>query len=152
MDQYDRKIIRELQQNGRITNQQLSERINLSPSPCLKRLRDLEASGMIQGYTALVDQEAFGLAVTAFVRITLADHSETTVKRFEGAIKKLDEVQDCYMTAGQADYILRIIIGDLAAYETFVRSSIHNIPGVQSIDTSFAYSVVKRSTIFPSPD
>lgn len=149
MDRHDCEIIRQLQNNGRITNQALAEKINLSPSSCLKRLRDLEASGVITGYTALVDQEIYGLAVTAFMRITLLDHNENTIAGFEHEIRKLDEVQDCHLIAGGADYMLRIIISDLKAYEKFVRLHIQTIFGVQSIDTSFAYGVIKRSTVFP---
>ncbi len=149
MDSFDRKIIRELQQNGRITNQKLSDTIGLSPSPCLKRLRDLESSGVLLGYTAQVDQVAYGLPITAFVRVRLSDHNEETVASFEARIGEIERVQDCYLIAGEADYLLRIVIEDFNTYEEFIRRRIQRLTGVASIDTSFAYGVVKRSTVFP---
>lgn len=149
MDDFDTKIIRELQQNGRLSNQTLSERINLSPSPCLKRLRHLESTGMISGYTATVDQKAYGFPITAFVRIRLNAHSEKAIARFETEIDKIDEVQDCYLIAGEADYLLRIISESLSAYENFIRRRIQTIPGIASIDTSFAYGIVKKSMVYP---
>lgn len=149
MDDKDRQIIRELQADGRLSNQDLAERVNLSPSPCLRRLRNLEAAGVITGYTALVDQKAFGLPITAFIRIRLERHSEVVVKAFDDHIARVDEVLDCYLLAGGDDYLLRVIVGSLEAYEDFIRRRIHAIPGVASIDTSFAYGVVKQNRVFP---
>lgn len=149
MDDKDRQIIRVLQADGRISNQDLSERVNLSPSPCLRRLRLLEDQQVIRGYTAIVDEEAFGLPVTAFVRIRLQNHDSRTVAGFEKAIQAIDAVLDCYLMTGSADYLLRVVAESLRDYETFVREHIHPIPGVASMDTGFAYGIVKRSTVFP---
>lgn len=149
MDDKDRQIIRALQADGRLSNQDLAERVNLSPSPCLRRLRNLEAAGVITGYTALVDQKACGLSITAFIRIRLERHSEAVVKTFDDHIARIDEVLDCYLLAGGDDYLLRVIVGSLEAYEDFIRRRIHAIPGVAAIDTSFAYGVVKQTRVFP---
>jgi len=149
MDLKDRQIIRELQKDGRITNQELAERVNLSPSPCLRRLRLLEEAGVIRGYTALVDQKAYGLPITVFIRVRLDRHGESVIKTFEQAIGRIDEVLDCFLLAGGDDYLLRVIVASLEAYEDFMRRKIHAIPGIASIDTSFAYGVVKQTRVFP---
>ena len=149
MDAKDRQIVRELQKDGRLTNQELAERVNLSPSPCLRRLRNLEEAGVITGYTALVDQKAMGLSVTAFIRIRLERHSDEAVKTFEAKVARIDEGLDCGLLAGGDDYLLRVIIGSLEAYEDFVRRRLHAIAGIASIDTSFAYGVVKSTRVFP---
>lgn len=151
MDEKDRQIIAALQQNGRLSNQDLSERVNLSPSPCLRRLRQLEEEGIIRGYTALVDEEAFGLPVTVFVRVRLQLHAKENVRAFEAAIMNMDAVLDCYVMTGDTDYLLRVLVEDLKHYEEFVRKQLHTAPGVASIDTSFAYGHVKRGNVFAAP-
>jgi len=150
MDSKDYQIIAALQANGRMTNQELSEQVSLTPTPCLRRLRMLEESGMIRGYTAVVDEEAFGLPVTAFVGVKLKEHTADAVRKFERAIQAVDAVLDCYVMTGQVDYLLRVLTQSLKDYERFVRQELHAIPGIQSIDTSFAYGRVKRSVVFPS--
>lgn len=145
MDDKDQQIIKELQKDGRLTNHELAARVNLSPSPCLRRVRNLEKQGIIKGYTALVDHKAMGLSVTAFVRIRLAQHTTEGVKAFEEAVGRIDAVQDCYLMAGDSDYLLKIVVADLEAYENLVRSRIHKLPGVASMDTGFAYGKVKRA-------
>lgn len=149
MDAKDRQIIRELQKDGRITNQDLADRVNLSPSPCLRRLRLLEEAGVIKGYTALVDQKAYGLPITVFIRVRLERHGEAVVRTFEEHVARIDEVLDCYLLAGGDDYLLWVIVASLEAYEDFIRRKLHAIPGVASIDTSFAYGVVKQTRVFP---
>ena len=149
MDEKDKQIIVALQRDGRLTNQQLSELVNLSPSPCLRRLRRLEASGIITGYTAIVDEGAYGLPITAFVRVRLDRHSKDVVEGFEKQVREMDKVLDCYVMTGDADYLLRVLVASLQEYEQFVRSHLHRIQGIAAIDTSFAYGVVKRATVFP---
>ncbi len=149
MDDKDRQIIAALQANGRLTNQELSEQVNLSPSPCLRRLRMLENAGVIRGYTAVIDEEAYGLPVTALVRIRLQKHDDATVAAFEAAIGDMDAVLECYVMTGSDDYLLRVLVASLKDYEDFVRSKLHPIAGIAAIDTSFAYGIVKRSTVFP---
>ena len=149
MDAKDRQIIRELQKDGRITNQDLADRVNLSPSPCLRRLRLLEEAGVIKGYTALVDQKAYGLPITVFIRVRLDRHGQDVVKGFEDQVARIDQILDCFLLAGGDDYLLRVIVASLEAYEDFIRRKLHAIPGVASIDTSFAYGVVKQTRVFP---
>lgn len=151
MDEKDRQIIAALQQNGRLSNQDLAEQVNLSASPCLRRVRQLEEAGVISGYTALVDEEAFGLPVTVFVRVRLQVHDKESVRAFEAAIMGMDSVLDCYVMTGNTDYLLRVLVESLKHYEAFVRKQLHTAPGVASIDTSFAYGHVKRASVFPVP-
>jgi len=150
MDTKDRQIVRLLQQDGRLTNQDLAERVGLSPSPCLRRVRLLEQAGVIQGYGAIVDQQRYGLPVTAFIRVRLERHARDLVQQFEEAIRQLDEVMDCHLLTGDADYLLRVIVADLEAYERFIRRKMHAIAGIASLDTTFAYGVVKSSRTFPA--
>lgn len=149
MDAIDRRIVRELQADGRLTNQELSERVHLSPSPCLRRVRNLEKAGIIEGYAAIVDQEAYGLPVTVFLQVRLDRHSEENVRLFEDAIRKIDEIMECYLMAGDRDYLLRVVVASLGDYEDFIRRRIHKIPGIASLDSSFAYGIVKRSQVLP---
>ena len=149
LDATDRKIIRALQKNGRMTNLDLSEEVNLSPSPCLRRLRNLERGGVIKGYSIDVEGEAYGLPVTAFVRVSLERHVEDTVTQFEERIRSIPEVLECFVMTGLSDYLLRVVVSDLADYERFVRQRLHPVGGIGSIDTSFVYGVVKRSHVFP---
>ncbi|MCC5991824.1 MAG: Lrp/AsnC family transcriptional regulator [Rhodobacteraceae bacterium] len=149
MDDKDRQIIRALQRDGRMSNQELAETVNLSPSPCLRRLRNLERSGVIRGYAARVDPKAYGLAITAFVRIRLERHDETTVRKFEHEVDRMEEVQECHVMTGQTDYQLRVVVESLEAYEQFIRARLQRVGGIGSIDTSFAYGTVKDSMVFP---
>ncbi len=150
MDQKDRQIIRELQRNGRMTNQDLAAAVNLSPSPCLRRLKQLEQSGAITGYSASIDAEAYGLPVTVFVRVSLTGHTESIVKQFEHQISRVDQVLECFVMTGTSDYLLRVVVADLADYENFVRQHLHPIGGIGSIDSSFVYGVVKKTNVFPT--
>ena len=151
LDKKDQLIVRELQRDGRQTNQQLAQAVNLSPSPCLRRVKRLEQAGLIAGYTAIVDQLVYGLPLTVFIRITLERHDTATVAAFERRVLDIDEIMDCYLMTGQRDYLLRVVASSLEGYEQFVRQVIHNIPGIASIDTSFAYGVVKHARSFPHP-
>jgi Lrp/AsnC family leucine-responsive transcriptional regulator len=152
MDRKDRQIVRELQKNGRLTNLELAERVSLSPSPCLRRLRNLEESGVIEGYAALVDQRAYGVPLTVFVNIALDKHAKDTVDGFERKVCEIDAILDCFMTTGDSDYLLRVVVADLEEYEAFVRKQLHALPGIRSIDTRFAYSVVKNTNVYPNRD
>lgn len=149
MDSKDLQILSELQANGRLTNQELSERVNLSPSPCLRRVRLLEEAGVIKGYTAIVDQKAMGLPVTVFIRLKLDRHDAETVKSVEARLNGLEQVMDCWLMTGQWDYQLRVLAADLEAYERFVRDQLHPISGIAAIDTSFAYGRVKQAQVVP---
>ena len=152
MDSKDRQILKELQADGRLSNQDLSERVNLSPSPCLRRLRLLEDAGVITGYAALVDQKAWGLPVTVFIRIKLERHGDEAVQAFERAIIDMPQVMDCWLMTGRSDYLLRVIAADLDDYEKFVRRELQRVPGIASIDTSFASGRVKHAQVLPDVD
>ncbi|MEM7636277.1 MAG: Lrp/AsnC family transcriptional regulator [Pseudomonadota bacterium] len=152
MDPKDRQIIRALQRDGRMTNQDLAAEVNLSPSPCLRRLRNLEASGAIRGYSVNVDARAYGLPVNVFVRVSLEKHTEDVVQHFENQVRAIDEVLECYVMTGVSDYLLRVVVADLDDYEKFVRKRLHPIGGIGSIDTSFAYGTVKKTGVYPAVD
>ncbi|WP_348639517.1 Lrp/AsnC family transcriptional regulator [Mesorhizobium sp. M1D.F.Ca.ET.043.01.1.1] len=149
IDAKDRQIIRELQRDGRLTNQDLAERVSLSPSPCLRRVRLLEEAGVIVGYSADVDTRACGFQITAFIRIALQRHERDAVERFEKRIQDADEILDCFLLTGEADYLLRVVVADLDEYEHFVRNRLHGIPGIGSITTSLVYGTVKSSRVLP---
>lgn len=149
IDAKDRQILRALQKDGRLTNLDLAAQVNLSPSPCLRRVRLLEEAGVISGYAATVDPRAVGLKITAFIRITLARHDRAAVTRFEARVQGIDEILDCHLLTGEADYLLRVVVPDLDAYEGFVRSKLHEIEGIASITTSLVYGTVKSSAVLP---
>ena len=149
MDKIDISIIRALQQNGKLTNQELSDKIGLSPSPCLRRVRILENNGTIRGYSASVDQKAYGLPITIFVHIRLQSHTGEVVQKFEQSVRDLENVLECYLLAGSDDYLLRVALADLEEYNEFLREKIHKIPGIASIDSHFAVDEIKRTSVFP---
>lgn len=148
LDKTDYAIIAALQDNGRLTNLELAERVNLSPSPCLRRVKKLEAAGVISGYHAEVDERAYGLPLTIFVRVTLERHNKDVIARFENAIREMEEVMECHLLTGSADYLLKLLVKDLTDYERFMREEMHEIPGIASIDTSFALVAVKKKRRF----
>jgi Lrp/AsnC family leucine-responsive transcriptional regulator len=151
MDAIDRKIVAALMEDGRLTNQDLSERVGLSPSPCLRRVRNLEASGVIRGYTALIDQERYGLPINVFVSIRLERQTDAALKAFEHGIGRLDEVMECYLMTGNRDYLLRVVSDSLKSYERFVREVLSALPGIASIESSFAFSQLKQRPVLPPP-
>lgn len=151
MDNTDRRILRTLQRNGRISNQDLADEIGLSPSPCLRRLRQLEADGWIAGYAGLIDRKACGLAVTAFVMIRLQTHAGTAAAEFEQRVAAMDEVLQCHLVSGVHDYLLEVVAEDLEGYENFLRHRLHALPNIAAIETSFSVSTVKRTTACPVP-
>lgn len=149
LDEIDLRILGRLQGNGRMTNQQLCEHVGLSPSPCLRRVRLLEESGVITGYVALVEPQLVGLPVTAFVRIRLDRQDDSHLASFEAAIAGLAEVMDCYLMTGEADYQLRVLVGSLEKFENFLRYKLTPIKGVSQVTTSFALRPVVHRTALP---
>lgn len=150
MDKIDRKIISILQNNGRISNNDLAEQVGLSPSPCLRRLKRLEQSHVIAGYTAIVDHGQVGWPISVFAMIRLERHDEATVQTFENSIRQLSMILECHLMAGSADYLLHIVGKSLADYETFVKTKLHKIPGIASIESHIAYGTVKRAYQLPA--
>ena len=151
LDRKDCQILEALMQDGRLTNQELAGVVNLSPSPCLRRVRLLEERGVIAGYAAVVDQKSVGLALTAFVGIRLARHDRETVEAFEALVRNHREIVDCYLMSGESDYLLRVVAADFEGYERFVREVLHSVPGIGSIETGFAYGTVKQGRVLPLP-
>nr|WP_265571154.1 Lrp/AsnC family transcriptional regulator [Sphingomicrobium nitratireducens] len=151
LDKTDIAILRALQEDGRQSNLALAEKVHLSPSPCLRRVRQLEEAGVIRGYTAILDEKAYGLPLTLFVRISLERHSSEAVEGFEEAIAGLEEVVECHLLTGSADYLLRVVVADLDDYQRFMREEIHQITGVSSIETSFSLKRVKEARVYRKP-
>lgn len=149
MDIIDRNILHELQKDGRITNNDLAANVNLSPSPCLRRVRKLEREGIIQDYTAVVDHDKCGWPISVFAMIRLQRHDEATVQQFEKHVGDLDMILECFLMAGSADYLVHIVGKSLADYERFVKLRLHKIPGIASIESHIAYGTVKRSFQLP---
>jgi len=143
MDDFDRAILRELQQDGRMSVQALSEAVGLSPTPVSRRIRHLEETGVISGYCALVDEEALGYGVTVFVSVRLDKQIDTALEQFEKAIAELPEVVDCWLMTGNQDYLLRVVIAGLGDFEKFLVGSLTKVPGVASIESSFPLRQVK---------
>ena len=148
-DQLDYKILTELQSDGRMTNQDLSEKVGLSPTPCLRRLRQLENDGVIFRYVALVDPVAVGYSVTAFVRVRLDQQDDRHLRLFEEAIAGFPEVMECYLMTGDADYQLRVVVTSLESFEDFLRLRLTKIPGVGQVTTSFALRPIVYKTALP---
>jgi len=143
LDDIDHRILAALQENCRITLSELSERVGLSQSPCLRRWKRLEAEGLITGYTAQLDMRKLGRKITAFVQVRLANHQASTIATFERAMQQTAQVKECFLMTGQRDYFLRVQVNDLEAYDSFVKSCLQNIDHIASIDTSFALHAVK---------
>lgn len=144
-DAIDRRILKELQANARLTNQELSEKVGLSPSPCLRRLRRLEAEGVITGYTVTVDEEQLGLPVAVFMSVKLERQIDSALVAFEEEVRKYPEVVDCWLMTGENDYLLRILAPGLREYEAFLTGVFTKIPGVASIQSSVSLRRVKAA-------
>ena len=151
LDAIDRRIIAELQSDGRMPVQMLADRVGLSASPCARRVRMLERAGVIKGYVAVVDQGKVGLPISAFASIKLARQHEDDLDAFSETVAQWPEVVDCYLMTGQRDYLMRIVVKDLEAYERFLKEKLTRVPSVASIETSFALGQVKRSEHLPIP-
>jgi Lrp/AsnC family transcriptional regulator, leucine-responsive regulatory protein len=149
LDAIDRKILAALQENARLPNVQLAEAVGLSPSPCLRRVQELEKQGVIRRYVALLDPAPIGLPVSVFISVTLERQAEQALGRFEKTILGRPEVMECYLMTGDADYLLRVVTADLAAYERFLMDHLTRIRGVASIKSSFALKQIKYRTAFP---
>ena len=149
IDAIDLKILDVLQRNARISNAELAQSVGLSPSPCLRRIRNLEKAGVISKYAAILDQTVVDLSISVFVQVTLERQVEAALETFERLIRERAEVLECYLMTGDADYLLRIVVPDVAAYEQFLKDHLTRIPGVSSIKSSFALNRVKYETALP---
>ena len=149
LDTIDCRILERLQLDARTTNQDLSGEVGLSPSPCLRRVRLLEESGVITGYVAIVSPEAVGLPVSAFVRVRLSAQDDRNLAEFEQAVATFPEIMECYLMTGDSDYQMRVLVESLAAFEDFLRHKLTRIPSVAGVTSSFALRPVVYRTALP---
>jgi Lrp/AsnC family leucine-responsive transcriptional regulator len=150
LDRYDRRILEELQRDGRISNQELAERIGLSPSPCLRRVRALEESGLITGYRALLDANRLGLSLMALIHISMDRHTPERFANFEEKIAAQPEVMECLLVTGQdADYQLKVVVRDMDAFQALLLEKITRIEGVSGVHSSFVLRRVVDKTALP---
>ena len=149
LDTTDRKILTELQRSGRMSNADLSEKINLSPSACHRRVQRLEAEGYISNYVALLNARKLGVATTVFVEITLQGQSDEVLDAFEKAVRRIPDVMECHLMAGTADYILKVVAEDTEDFARIHRQYLSRLPGVAQMQSSFALRTVFRTTALP---
>ena len=143
MDTIDRAILRQLQDDGRLSNVELAQRVNLSPSPCLRRVRALEASGAIRGYHAEIDPAAIDRAFEVVVHAELSLKDRVTVEAFEERIAEMDAVVECRRMFGIPDYVIRVAVADAAAYETFYMTQLAELPGLARVNSQFTMKMVR---------
>jgi Lrp/AsnC family transcriptional regulator, leucine-responsive regulatory protein len=151
LDATDLKILTELQDNAKMTNAELATRVNLSPSPCLTRVRALERAGVIARYVTVVDPLALGLTLNVFIQVRLDRQVEPALDCFERAMAQFPEVMECYLMTGDADYLVRVIVADLQELESFIVKHVSRIEGVANIRSSFALKQIKYRTALPVP-
>ncbi|AGA89548.1 transcriptional regulator [Thioflavicoccus mobilis 8321] len=152
LDRYDRRILEILQQEGRLSNQDLAERIGLSPSPCLRRVRALEEAGIIAGYRALLDAQKLGLTLTAILSISMDRHTPERFARFDAAVAAMPEVLECLLITGRdADYQLKVVVRDMEAYQDLLLNKLTRIEGVSGVHSSFVLRRIVERTSLPIP-
>jgi Lrp/AsnC family transcriptional regulator, leucine-responsive regulatory protein len=149
LDARDRAILTLLQKDGRITNADLADKVNLSASACLRRVKLLEESGLVKGTVMLLDEAAAGLSGTAFVFVTLDQQGRQSLDAFEAAVARHPEILECYLLAGTADYLLRVVFADTADFERIHRNALTTLPGVVRVQSTLALRTVKRTTVLP---
>ncbi|MDM5176844.1 MULTISPECIES: Lrp/AsnC family transcriptional regulator [Massilia] len=145
LDEIDRKILRELRRDGRISNTQLAEKIGLSASPCWNRVRQMEEAGVIEGYTVLLSQKALGVPDTVMIEVTLDRHDDDTFERFGQALADMPEVLEAYLLTGEYDYLIKVAVAGTAGYEEFLRRRLYKLPGLRHSRSTFVLRVMKRS-------
>ncbi len=150
-DAVDIRILRELQQDGSLSNVELARRVHLSPSPCLARVKALETAGVIGRYVALANPKALGLDLNVFINISLKEQSKQALAAFEERIAEHEEVMECYLMTGDSDYLIRVAVADIAALERFILDQLTPIPGIEKIRTSFTLKQVRYKTALPLP-
>lgn len=149
LDRTDYRILHYLQNDGRMSNLELADAIGLSPSPCLRRVRALERSGVLKRYVGIVDAHAVGLPVTAFVNVSLNIQEKRALEKFQSAIETYPEVMECYLMTGTSDYLLRVVLPDLESYERFLMEKLTKIPVIANIQSSFALNAIVQRTELP---
>ena len=149
LDRVDRRLLEILQREGRLSNAALAERVHLSPSPCLRRVKALEEDGVIEGYRAVLEREAVGLGLTVFVEIKVEGHSDRLAEEIEAAVNAMPEVVACHIVSGAADFLLEVVVPDLRAYERLLLGSLLNLPAVVDVRSNFAIRTVKAPGPLP---
>ena len=149
LDSIDLKILTELQADGSLSNIELARRVHLSPSPCLARVRALEAGGVIDRYVALANAAMLGLGLNVFISISLKSQGKEALGDFERRICEHDEVMECYLMTGDSDYLIRVAVADIGALEKFILEQLTPIPGIEKIRSSFALKQVRYKTALP---
>ncbi len=150
MDRIDKKILEILQADGRISNQELADQVALSPSPCLRRVKQLEDDGYIRHYVALLDPNKIGLQLTIMVSVTLVNHDPKVMKHFEETVASLPEVTQCYLITGQsADYLIKVVVANLDEYQSFLLKKLTIIDGVNQVHSSFVLQRIVDKTALP---
>jgi Lrp/AsnC family transcriptional regulator, leucine-responsive regulatory protein len=149
MDAIDRSILSLLQADGRMPNATLAERVHLSPSPCLRRLKRLERDGTIRGYRAILDRRRVGLGLTVFAEVKVTSHSSRRADEFAEAVAGIDAIIGCYIVAGVADFLLEVVVPDLAAYERLLLETIMELPGVTDVRSNIAIRTIKEAGSLP---
>ncbi|MDN5512214.1 Lrp/AsnC family transcriptional regulator [Acinetobacter sp.] len=149
MNQTDKRILQALQRNGKLQNNELAQIVGLSPSPCLRRVKQLEDDGIIEKYVALLNPQKMQLGLTVFARIWLKGQDEATVNQFIDAIMDIPEIVECQLMAGDCDFFLRIVVSDLEAYRKFQINHLNKISGIQNVKTEIPLQSVKKTTELP---
>ncbi len=152
IDKFDKKILSVLQQQGRVTNQNLAEQANLSTAPCWRRVDKLESQGIISRYVALVNREKLGLSVMVYIHISLNDHHSKTLKVFDRFVEQSDSILECYSVSGEYDYLVRVVATDVKALEFFLMEKLLKLEAVRSANTSFVLKQKKYTTALPIED
>jgi len=151
IDNTDLRILAELQQDGGLSNVELARRVHLSPSPCLARVKALQAAGVIDRTVALANPLALGLPLNVFISISLKTQSKDALAEFESRIQEHDEVMECYLMTGDSDYLIRVVVADITALERFILEQLTPIAGIEKIRSSFALKQVRYKTALPLP-
>ena len=149
IDRYDRQILDALQRDGRISNVELARKVSLSESACLRRVRALEQAGLIDRYVAVLDQKQLGLSGTVFVHIALRREEQSELAAFEAAINDIPEIMECYLMTGEFDYLLRLVVSDMADFERLHNDALTRLPGVARVNSSIAIRTVRKTTKLP---
>jgi Lrp/AsnC family leucine-responsive transcriptional regulator len=149
IDAIDRRILEQLQRSGRITVLELAQQVGVSASPCLRRLRLLESDRLIKGYGAQLDRERVGLGLAVFIAVKLKSHGDTESAGFRHALLEMAEVIACYITSGEHDFLLRVVVPDLSAYRRFVLDKLLKLPQVKDIYSSFVIDTIKEDAPLP---
>ena len=149
MDNIDRRILAELQHQGDVPIQELGERVGLSHTPCWRRVKRLEERGVIKRRVALLDAEQLDLAVNVFVNVNLRRHQENALNRFEAAVQEIPEIVECYTVSGETDFLLRVVVADVTAYEHLLKATLVHLPEVGNLTSTFALRQVKYTTALP---